>query len=110
MFESVKDCSRKLNHTAINAIENFGEALRESSILLTTMWDRLRPREIVKIESTVQSMAQVLRIQTMKWENNCEDHKVSDQIMNSQLSELGDRILGLRPYSRRNESIVRRVK
>ena len=98
LFESVKDDSRKMLITLDIALQLFGEDLVNSSILLTTKWDRLIGNEFQKVESTVEAFATNSGIQTQKWYINHEHFNFSENQMDVQFSELGSRIGKLKKF------------
>ena len=99
MFESVYDDSRKVYQTMQALQEYFGKEVKDSTIVLSTKWDKIDEDDKKGVENYLNSMIKTIQVSTMKWQNNFGTKKVlSKPEMYSQLLELGKNIKKLNPY------------
>ena len=100
LFESVNDGSRKVFITMSMLQEYFGKEIRNSTIVLSTKWDKIDEDDKKELEDYLDSMVKKIQVRTMKWQNNYGTKEIlTKREMYRQISKLGQNIKKLNPYS-----------
>ena len=98
VFESMQADARKINITMRQAYQLFGKSIMDSTIVVTTKWDRVYPEETAKVTRILEAILKNLNLDYVRWENNYRNNSVHFLELESQVSRLGSMIEGLQPY------------
>ena len=95
IFDSAMASTAGIRRVLNTALQLFGPNMMASVIGITCKWDELSEGEVAVRSKTYEDMRD---IRIIKWQNNTEEERVSQEKMDLQMHELTQALAGIRPY------------